>query len=591
MIRADSAEDLGPAGAATKPGNLRLTNGSRVAVIGGGPAGSFFAYFLLDMTERAGFKVDVDIYEPRDFSVTGPKGCNMCGGIVSESLVQTLAAEGIDLPPNVVQRGIDSYMLHMDVGRVQIETPLQEKRIAAVHRGPGPRDIKERKWDSFDDYLLNLAVKKGARRVRKKVENVSPIDGGLEVLTKDQERQKYDLVTVAVGVNSTALKFLEQCDVPYKSPRTTKTMICEYHLGLETLQRCMGNSMHVFLLDIPRLEFAAIVPKGEYATVCLLGDDIDKELIRSFLNSPEVKSCFPSDWNPDTPSCQCRPRMNIWGSEKPFGDRIVYIGDCGVTRLYKDGIGAAYRTAKAAAGAAVFQGISAVDFRKHYLPRCKAIARDNRVGMFTFSFTGLIQKIRPAGRGLWSMVFREQEGRDGPRRMSQVMWDLFTGSASYGSVLKRTLHPVFLLNLLRNFLSPVAAGAQSQRRSTEMKTGQLGTIYEDGEVLVRQGDVGDSMYVILEGEARVLMEKDGREVLLRTLGAGELFGEMAVFDRVVRSATVQAAGQVRALTLDKGNLMSRIQADPTLAFRIIQTMSGRIRELSAELAKYKTGTS
>ena len=54
-----------------------------------------------------------------------------------------LAAEGINLPPTVVQRGIDSYVLHMDVGSARIETPMLEKRIAATYRGAGPRDLKE----------------------------------------------------------------------------------------------------------------------------------------------------------------------------------------------------------------------------------------------------------------------------------------------------------------------------------------------------------------------------------------------------------------------------------------------------------------
>jgi CRP-like cAMP-binding protein len=51
---------------------------------------------------------------------------------------------------------------------------------------------------------------------------------------------------------------------------------------------------------------------------------------------------------------------------------------------------------------------------------------------------------------------------------------------------------------------------------------------------------------------------------------------------------VRASGRVRALTIDKDNLLRRIQEDPTLAFRIIQTMSRRIRELSSELAHYKS---
>jgi hypothetical protein len=53
---------------------------------------------------------------------------------------------------------------------------------------------------------------------------------------------------------------------------------------------------------------------------------------------------------------------------RPFLDRLGLLGDCGVNRLYKDGIGGAYRMAKAAAKTAVFVGISAADFEKHYLP-------------------------------------------------------------------------------------------------------------------------------------------------------------------------------------------------------------------------------
>src|SRR5512143_1517025 len=122
--------------------DLELRDGCRVCVVGGGPAGSFFSYFLLQMAETLGVDITLDLYEPRDFTQPGPAGCNMCGGIVSESLVQALATEGILLGPGVVQRTIDSYFLHMDVGDVGIATPRQEKRIASVHRGGGPRGSK-----------------------------------------------------------------------------------------------------------------------------------------------------------------------------------------------------------------------------------------------------------------------------------------------------------------------------------------------------------------------------------------------------------------------------------------------------------------
>jgi len=100
--------------------DFTLRDGSRIAVVGGGPAGSFFSYFLLKMANAIDLDIEVDIFEPRSFQYCGHAGCNHCGGIVSELLVQTLAAEGIVLPRSVVQRGVESYVVHMDVGDVEI---------------------------------------------------------------------------------------------------------------------------------------------------------------------------------------------------------------------------------------------------------------------------------------------------------------------------------------------------------------------------------------------------------------------------------------------------------------------------------------
>jgi CRP-like cAMP-binding protein len=118
-----------------------------------------------------------------------------------------------------------------------------------------------------------------------------------------------------------------------------------------------------------------------------------------------------------------------------------------------------------------------------------------------------------------------------------------------------------------------------------MDTGALGKIYQDGEVIVRQGDVGECMYVIQDGKVEVVIEENGNEVVLAERGEGEFFGEMAIFDRDVRSATVRAKGQVRALTVDKKNFLRRIHKDPTMAFRIVETMSHRIRELCDDVAR------
>ncbi len=433
------------------PPDFKLEEGSRVAVIGGGPSGSFFAYFLLNMAERVGLDLYIDIFETRDFNSTGPPGCNMCGGIISETLVQTLATEGIELPHTVVQRGVDSYFLHMDVGSVRIETPLHEMRIAAVYRGGGPKRNRDQEWGSFDGYLLKLALYKGAQRVDDRVVGVSWSEGRPEIETRGGTVRSYDLVAVAVGVNSPTLKLFQDLNLGYKPPETTKTYICEYFLGRDEVGHNLGSSMHTFLLDIPRLEFAAIVPKGNYATVCMLGYKIDKEFVQSFLKNPAVKKNFPQDWDPATAACQCSPRMNVSAAIQPFGDRIVFLGDSGVSRLYKDGIGAAYRTAKAAARTALFEGVSSEDFKNHFWPTCKSLKNDNSIGKLIFLIVGLLQKIKLARRAILRMVSKEQKKEGKNRRMSAVLWDMFTGSAPYKEVFFRTLHPFFLTNLLWNF--------------------------------------------------------------------------------------------------------------------------------------------
>lgn len=122
-----------------------------------------------------------------------------------------------------------------------------------------------------------------------------------------------------------------------------------------------------------------------------------------------------------------------------------------------------------------------------------------------------------------------------------------------------------------------------------MSTGALGRVYEAGEILVRQGDVGDTMFVIQEGDVEIVVQRDGHETVVGLAHAGDMLGEMAIFLHERRSATVRAKGQVRALTVDKKNFLRRINEDPSIAFRLVETMSRRVRDLSAELARLKGG--
>jgi CRP/FNR family transcriptional regulator len=124
-----------------------------------------------------------------------------------------------------------------------------------------------------------------------------------------------------------------------------------------------------------------------------------------------------------------------------------------------------------------------------------------------------------------------------------------------------------------------------------MAGGELGKVYKDGEVIICEGDEGKCMFVIQEGEVEVLIAgENDKEIRLGVRGEGEFFGEMAIFDRDVRSATVKALGDARVLTVDKKNFMRRVHEDPSLAFRLVETMSHRIRELGEEVARLKSAS-
>ena len=121
--------------------------------------------------------------------------------------------------------------------------------------------------------------------------------------------------------------------------------------------------------------------------------------------------------------------------------------------------------------------------------------------------------------------------------------------------------------------------------------GALGREYSDQEVICRQGEVGDRMYVIQAGNAVVVREEGNGEVVVGRLSAGDIFGEMSIFDRQPRSATVRANGNTRVLTLDKRAFLKRVHEDPSLAFRILEGMSHRIRRLDEELSQLKRSRS
>lgn len=413
-----------------------LSDNARVAVIGGGPAGSLFSIFTLKMSRLVDKKIDITIFEPKDFTKDGPTGCNHCGGVISELLIQTLAVEGINIPPEVIQRGIDSYILHTERGDVFISSPAFEKRIATVYRGGGPKGMTEKDRKSFDDFLLKFAIQQGASHVPLKIDGITK-KGKPVLKSNGKDIMKADLVIGAFGINSSTWKMFEDSGFGYKRPTSTSAFISELELGSDMVSKNFGSSIHFFLLSRPKnIKFAALIPKGNYVTLCILGKDIRQQTVTELLDSSVARKLLPEDIM-NRKFCKCFPKLMLKCARRPFADRIAVIGDAGSTRLFKDGLGACYTMGKAAAKTAVFHGVNRDHFAKHYYPVYKRTSRDNNFGKCLYLITDRFKNNRLLTESMVDVVRKEQERYVDSRRLSSILWDMFTGNETYRNIFYR----------------------------------------------------------------------------------------------------------------------------------------------------------
>ena len=105
----------------------------------------------------------------------------------------------------------------------------------------------------------------------------------------------------------------------------------------------------------------------------------------------------------------------------------------------------------------------------------------------------------------------------------------------------------------------------------------LGKDYKDGCIIFEEESVGKEMYIIISGKVKIIKKKGTVETILATLEEGEFFGEMSLFDSNPRSATAKAIGDIKLLEINQKNFLKKISNDPSIAFRILEKMSQRIR--------------
>ena len=102
--------------------------------------------------------------------------------------------------------------------------------------------------------------------------------------------------------------------------------------------------------------------------------------------------------------------------------------------------------------------------------------------------------------------------------------------------------------------------------------------FEPQTAIVRQGERGDSFYIVLEGSASVL-RPGGLPAI--TIGVGDYFGEIALIDGAERTATVLAETEVRCLRLGTAPFLKMLRKEPEIAVAMLKQLAGRIRELQS----------
>ncbi len=113
--------------------------------------------------------------------------------------------------------------------------------------------------------------------------------------------------------------------------------------------------------------------------------------------------------------------------------------------------------------------------------------------------------------------------------------------------------------------------------------------FADGQELFHQGDVGDKAFIIVQGEADVLVDSPGGPLKVATLAKNDLVGEIAILIDVPRTATVRAANEVTTLAISKDQFFRMIAEFPEMAIEIMRELAQRLENTTSQLRAAVSG--
>jgi len=108
-------------------------------------------------------------------------------------------------------------------------------------------------------------------------------------------------------------------------------------------------------------------------------------------------------------------------------------------------------------------------------------------------------------------------------------------------------------------------------------------LFKPGQSVCKQGETGDSAYIIIEGEADILISSDGGQIKVASVGRNDIIGEIAILLDVPRTATVQATTNLSTLKITKDLFFRMVTDFPEMAVEIMRVLAHRLDATNAQL--------
>ena len=114
--------------------------------------------------------------------------------------------------------------------------------------------------------------------------------------------------------------------------------------------------------------------------------------------------------------------------------------------------------------------------------------------------------------------------------------------------------------------------------------------FHPGESLCEQGETGDSAFIVVSGEADVLVNTDLGERKVASIGSNDIVGEIAILCDVPRTATVSATSEMEVLTIAKDNFLKLLEEFPEMSLEVMRVLAARLERTTRDLANLRAQT-